>query len=179
VIKESDNELMYQVHGGQLDSLGLLYDRYQSQLFGFFTGMTQDRELSADLVQNVFYRILKYRSQFRGGSFKIWMFHIARNVLNDQYKRKHKTVSSSLDDFKDHVKDEKYADDDLHRREDIYQLNKALAALSDEKREILLLSKYQDKNYKEIAEILGTTEGNVKVKVFRALNDLRSLYHQV
>ncbi len=170
---------MYQVHSGQLDSLGLLYDRYQSQLYGFFTSMTQDKELSADLVQNVFYRLLKYRSQFRGGSFKTWMFHIARNVLNDQYKRKQKIINSSLDDYKEYVKDEKYTDDDLHRREDIHQLNKAMAALSDDKREILLLSKYQDKNYKEIAEILGTTEGNVKVKVFRALNDLRALYHQV
>lgn len=170
---------MYQVHGGQLDSLGLLYDRYQSQLLGFFSGMTQDKELSADLVQNVFYRILKYRSQFRGGSFKTWIFHIARNVLNDQYKRKYRTINASLDEYKDHIKDEKYADDDLQHREDEYQLKKAMAALSDEKREILLLSKYQDKNYKEIAEILGTTEGNVKVKVFRALNDLRSLYHQV
>lgn len=170
---------MYQVHDGHLDSLSILYDRYQSSLYGYFTGMTQDRDLSADLVQNVFYRLLKYRTQFKGGSFKTWMFHIARNVLNDQYKRKYRDISSSMDEYKDRLQDEKYADHDLHLREDVLQLHKAMAALSDEKREILLLSKYQDKNYKEIAELLGTTEGNVKVKVFRALHDLKELYHQV
>ncbi len=175
----TDNELMYQVYSGQLDSLGILYDRYQSQLFGFFKGMTRDEELSADLVQNVFYRLLKYRLQFRGGQFKTWMFHIARNVLNDQYKRKYKPIKLSIDDVKDHISDDCSTDDEILMNEDIRQLNRALAALSEDKREVLLLSKYQEKNYKEIGEILGCSEGNVKVKVFRALNELKTLYHQV
>jgi RNA polymerase sigma factor (sigma-70 family) len=178
VTKQTDNDLMYQVSQGQLDSLGVLYDRYQSQLYGFFNGMTQDQELAGDLVQNVFYRLLKYRQQFRGGTFKTWMFHIARNVLNDQYKRK-RAVHLAIDEYADKISDHQAHDQELHQREDIQQLNRAMAALPDDKREILLLSKYQEKNYKEIGELLGCTEGNVKIKVFRALNELRSLYHQV
>jgi RNA polymerase sigma-70 factor (ECF subfamily) len=83
---------MYQVRSGQVDRLAVLYDRYQAKLFGFFKGMTQDRELSADLVQNVFYRILKYKHQFQGGQFRTWLFHIARNVHHDQYRRKNQPI---------------------------------------------------------------------------------------
>ena len=55
----------------------------------------------------------------------------------------------------------------------------AMDRLSPEKKEVLLLSKYQEKKYKEIGEILGCTEGAVKVKVFRALQDLKDLYGQL
>ena len=52
--EETDNELMYLVRSGEVERLADLYDRYQGQLFGFFNGMTKNRVLSADLVQNGF-----------------------------------------------------------------------------------------------------------------------------
>ena len=55
----------------------------------------------------------------------------------------------------------------------------AMDRLPEDKREILLLSKYQEKKYKEIGEILGCSEGAVKVKVFRALEELRAVYKQL
>ena len=58
-------------------------------------------------------------------------------------------------------------------------LSMAIERLSEEKREVLLLSKYQKKKYKEIGEILGCSEGAVKVKVFRALEELRVIYRQL
>jgi len=83
-----DNMLMLKVKEGDLDKLGLLFERYKKPLFGFFYGMTRDSELSEDLIQNVFFRILKYRYLFRGeGDFKTWMFHIARNVSHDHFKK--------------------------------------------------------------------------------------------
>src|SRR5690348_11487914 len=82
----TDNALMLRVRDGETDTLGLLFERYKRPLYGFFYGMNRDSELSEDLVQNVFFRILKYRYLFRGeGDFKTWMFHIARNVNNDHY----------------------------------------------------------------------------------------------
>ena len=170
---------MYQVRSGQVDRLAVLYDRYQAQLFGFFRGMTQDRELSADLVQNVFYRILKYRQQFQGGQFRTWLFHIARNVHHDQYRRKNQPLRVSVDDYKDQLRDEYETDFAIQSAEQLGLLRKAMAALPEDKREILLLSKYQEKNYKEIGEILGCNEGAVKVRVFRALNELKNMYQRI
>ena len=89
----SDNYLMAKVRDGDPEKLGLLYERYKRPLLGFFTGMVRDRELSEDLLQNTFVRILKYRHLFRGdGDFRTWMFHIARNVKNDHF-RKNKIVT--------------------------------------------------------------------------------------
>jgi RNA polymerase sigma factor (sigma-70 family) len=58
-------------------------------------------------------------------------------------------------------------------------LSMAMDRLPEDRREILLMSKYQDKKYKEIGEIIGCSEGAVKVKVFRALQELRALYKQL
>ena len=58
-------------------------------------------------------------------------------------------------------------------------LSMAMDRLSVDKREVLLLSKYQEKKYHEIGEILGCTEGAVKVKVFRALQELKVIYKQL
>jgi RNA polymerase sigma-70 factor (ECF subfamily) len=73
---------MLQVKAGQVDQLGLLFERYHRILFSFFYNLNRNVEMSEDLVQNVFMRILKYKHRFKGdGEFKTWMFHIAKNVI--------------------------------------------------------------------------------------------------
>lgn len=55
--------------------------------------MTYNKEASEDMVQNVFYRMLKYRHTFTGkGEFKVWMFHLGRNMLRDHAKKHQQTV---------------------------------------------------------------------------------------
>lgn len=172
---------MMKVKDGDLDKLGLLFERYKRPLFGFFYGMTRNGELSEDLVQNVFFRILKYRYLFRGeGDFKTWLFHIARNVNHDHY-RKFKTAytADAVENHQDYLVHEEHQVADMQRDDDLRMLSIAMARLPADKREILLLSKYQDKKYKEIGELLGCSEGAVKVKVFRALQELKAVYQQV
>src|SRR5947209_7889692 len=83
-----DEELMFLVRNGVVEMLGVLFDRYQSPLFNFYCKLTGDRSVSEDLVQDVFYRILKYRKSYQSGmSFKSWMYQIARNARLDQAKR--------------------------------------------------------------------------------------------
>lgn len=170
---------MAKVRDGDLDKLGLLYERYKRPLLGFFVGMVHDRELGEDLLQNTFIRILKYRHLFRGdGDFRTWMYHIARNVKNDHF-RKNKLAAEPVDKWTDKIVHSENRAAEMQHEEEQDLLRRALDRLPEEKREVLLLSKYQERKYAEIGELLGCSEGAVKVKVFRALQELKIIYGQL
>jgi len=99
---------MLKVKNGDLDHLGLLYERYKKQLFGFFYNLNRDKDLSEDLVQNTFIRIIKYKHGFKGdGEFKSWMFHIARNVNIDHFKKNKKNnETDSLEAWQEEATDD-------------------------------------------------------------------------
>ena len=171
---------MEKVRDGDLDRLSILFERYKRPLYGFFYGMNKDQELSEDLVQNTFLRILKYRHLFRGdGDFKTWMFHIARNVSHDHFRKNKIKNKESLENWEERLGHDENRFTEIRQVEEKEMLSMAMERLSEEKRAVLLLSKYQEKKYKEIGEILGCSEGAVKVKVFRALEELRVIYRQL
>lgn len=171
---------MEKVRDGDLDRLGLLFERYKRPLYGFFYGMNRDQELSEDLVQNTFLRILKYRHLFRGdGDFKTWMFHIARNVSHDHFRKNKIKLKESVEKWQERLGHDENRSTEMQSMEEHDMLSLAMDKLPFEKREVLLLSKYQEKKYKEIGEILGCSEGTVKVKVFRAMEELRIVYKQL
>ena len=176
----SDNALMNKVREGDLGKLGLLFERYKKTLFGFFHGIYQDRAVCEDLVQNVFYRILRYRRLFRGdGEFKMWMFSIARNISHDHFRKDHlKRKSDPIEDWTHALRvEDRFSE--IKAEEERITLGMALERLAHDKREVLMLSKYSNKRYKEIGEILGCSEGAVKIKVFRALKDLKEIFQQL
>ncbi len=176
----SDNSLMVKVRDGDLDRLGMLFERYKKPLYGFFYGLCRDQDLSEDLVQNTFLRILKYRHLFRGdGDFRTWMFHIARNVNNDHYRKDKLKAKDSVEDWQERLGHNENQSTEMQHDEEQQMLSMAMDRLPADKREILLLSKYQEKKYKAIGEILGCSEGTVKVKVFRALQELKVVYQQL
>lgn len=171
---------MVKVKDGDLDKLGLLFERYKKPLFGFFYGLNKDVALSEDLVQNVFLRILKYRYLFRGeGDFKTWMFHIARNVSHDHFRKSRWQRKDQLDAWQDLLGHNENRQTELQEDEEMQLLSLAMDRLPEEKREIILLSKFHEKKYREIGEILGCSEGAVKVKVFRALQELKEVYKRL
>lgn len=176
----SDNMLMIKVREGDLDKLGLLFERYKRPLYGFFYGLCKDSDVSEDLVQNVFFRILKYRYLFRGeGDFRTWMFHIARNVKHDHYRKNKHAANEEIERWQEKLGHDDHRAAELQQHEELMLLSLAMDKLPEEKREVLLLSKYQERNYKEIGQLLGCSEGAVKAKVFRALQELRTLYKQL
>lgn len=171
---------MIKVRDGDPDKLGLLFERYKRPLYGFFYGMNRNQELSEDLVQNTFFRILKYRHLFRGeGDFRTWMFHIARNVSHDHYRKDKLKAKDSVEDWQDRLGHDENQPAEMQQQEEHHMLSLAIDRLPADKREILLMSKFQEKKYKEIGEIIGCSEGAVKVKVFRALQELKVIYQQL
>lgn len=177
----TDNALMLKVKNGDLDKLGLLFERYHRPLFGFLFHTTGNRELSEDLAQNVFYRILKYRHTFRGdGEFKTWMYHMARNVVNDHGRAVKRTVRhQDIDELNESIAGGMVADETIQKKQELALLKHAMERLSEESREILVLSKFQELKYVEIAQILDITEGAVKVRVHRAISQLKNCYLEI
>ncbi|MBX2916041.1 MAG: RNA polymerase sigma factor [Cyclobacteriaceae bacterium] len=175
---------MVKVKNGDQEKLGQLFERYKKPLYGFFYGLTRQQDVSEDLIQNTFFRILKYRHLFReqvdsnGGEFRAWLFHIARNVHYDQHRKK-KLPSDDLENWKDRVGHTENKASEMQQSEELQLLAVAMDKLPLEKREIILLSKYEDLKYSEIGEVLGCSEGAVKVKVFRALQELKVIYKQL
>jgi RNA polymerase sigma-70 factor (ECF subfamily) len=176
----SDNVLMLKVKEDDLDKMSLLFERYKRPLYGFFYGLNKEQELSEDLVQNTFLRILKYRHLFRGeGDFRAWMFHIARNVNNDHHRKKRVKATEDLENWQERIGHHENQSNEMQHNEEHHMLSMAMDRLPEDKREVLLLSKFEDKKYSEISEVLGCTEGAVKVKVFRALQELKVIYKQL
>jgi len=168
---------MLRVKAGDLDQLGLLFERYHQLLFGFFYQRSGHVSLSQDQVQNVFLRVLRYRHNYRGdGEFRTWLFHIARNVHYDHYRKKRIRHTDDVDEWKDQLADDGASPpQQLIRAEEKQHLKTALQRLDPEKREVLLLAKLQGMPYREIGELLGCSEGAVKVRVFRALKELKEV----
>jgi RNA polymerase sigma-70 factor (ECF subfamily) len=167
-----DEELMLQVREGVGEMLAVLFDRYQTPLFNFYSRQTGDRAASEDLVQDVFFRILKYRQTYRPGTpFRAWMYQIARNARLD-YARKHPDAV----EFQAEMSPAVIPIDSLEAQQQTALLQHALHMLPDDKREILLLSRFQELKHEEIAIMLGCEVGAVKVRVHRALRELRKIF---
>jgi RNA polymerase sigma-70 factor (ECF subfamily) len=172
---------MLKVKNGDIDKMGLLYERYYHQLYRFLFNMTRQTELSEDMVQNIFLRMLKYPEGFMGfGEFKMWMYHIARNSVYDHFRKVKRTpYHSDLKDYEERIEGEQHTDGQIEKEQELKTLETAMEKLSDENRELLILCRFQELKYNEIAKILNTTEGAIKVRVHRALNQLKSNYLKI
>jgi len=175
----SDEGLMLKVREGQTGLLAELFERHHRHVYGYFYRMTSSREFSEDLVQDVFLRILRYRDTYQPRtSFSAWMYGIARNAMIDQMRKRR--PESSLDDSAPEVlSPEVPVDDRLRARQETEILQKALESLPADKREVLILSRYQDLKYDEIGRILGCEPNAVKQRVFRAVRALADRFTQM
>lgn len=172
---------MLKVREGNLEHLGLLFERYKKVLFGFFYNQNHNQDLSEDLVQTVFERILRYRKGFKGdGEFKVWMFHIARNVNIDHYRKNKRFQKEDIDEWGDRLGDGTgNSEEAIKKAEELKMLQMAIGRLDLEKREVIMFSKIDGLKYAQIGKILNCTEGAVKVKVFRAMKALRSEFLKI
>ena len=178
----SDHDLMLAVRAGELTRLGDIFERHHRPLYGFLARLIGDREAAEDLVQIVFQRILKYRHTYRDeGKFSAWIYHLARRVASDHYRRSARQ-GTAIDpaDF-DHVSDDSAptADDSASKQDDLNIMQRALHSLPVEQREVLILHRFQQLPHHEIAKLLNISTGAAKVRVHRALGALRDRFFQL
>lgn len=175
----NDNHLMGEVRAGRTGALATLFERHHARVFRFCLRMTGDRQSSEDLVQEVFMRILRYRKSFKSEfDFAPWMFRIARNACVD-HLRYSDGYPDTGHDMDGKLAEQPTADDELAGHEQAHLVRRALLRLPVERREVLVLSRFEFKSYEEIAGVLGCSVGAVKVRAHRAMKQLRQLYTEL
>jgi RNA polymerase sigma factor (sigma-70 family) len=175
----TDESIMEAVKRGELQQATLLFERYEKRIYNFLARMTMDRHLAEDLTQNVFLRMIKYRNSYtEGRKFQSWLYQVARNVFSDHYQTMKKKYTGFVDVEKisDHMADQNDSDEQDEKER---HLHLSMAKLTEEQRELLVLTRFQQLKYEDVASIMDTTVANIKVKVHRAILKLREYYFEI
>jgi RNA polymerase sigma-70 factor, ECF subfamily len=175
----TDQELMARVREGEVEELGELFERHHRRLYNFFLRMVGNRQVAEDLVQETFMRMLRYRRTFRGeGEFASWMFSMARNLGATYFRRNLRHPHISVEEAPEPVTESTQAEE-LESADDVQLVRRALMQLPEDKRELLLLSRFEMLKHRQIADLLGCSVGAVKVRIHRAMRQLRETYQEM
>ncbi|HXW55240.1 MAG TPA: sigma-70 family RNA polymerase sigma factor [Candidatus Cybelea sp.] len=179
----SDVQLMLDVKAGDDASFDLLLRRYRTPLVNFLFRMVHDRGTAEDLAQEVFLRVYRARKQYSpSAKFTTWLFRIATNLaLNSIRDNRHRQMDRSLDvpaDVEDSTplelpSREMRIDQHMMERDRCDFIRRAVAALPEKQRVAVLLHKYEEMDYGEIAKVLDCSESALKSLLFRAYETLR------
>lgn len=181
--EHSDDQLMALVRSGDVSELAVLFERHHRLLHRFFLHLCGSSTVAEDLVQEVFFRMLKFRATFQtDGRFVPWMYQIARNVHVDHLRKK-QTEMPLWDERGEREFDVSdtamLPDARLARASDVAILRRALEKLPADRRELLVLCRYQNLKYEEIGQILQCDVGAVKTRVFRAMRQLSEIFFRM
>lgn len=175
---------MVAVKGGELDKLGTLFEQYHGYLIGFFRKSGYALAVSEDLAQETFWRVMKYRSSYDARrSFRAWLFKIARNTMYDESRRNSRRgelIQSAKDgDVERFSENEEQVSAVIEGEERKLLLQTALSRLPAEKRDLIVMCRFEELPQVEVAEVFGCSVGALKVRLFRALKDLKKEFVEI
>lgn len=165
-------EIIRRCQNGHLEEFAGLFDLYHKQIYNFIYYRTQHRESAEDILSTTFLKALENIKTFRGdrGVFGAWLYRIARNTIIDHYRKSRPTEDIEL--AFDLASDTNIPRD-LEHKERFEYTQKLLEHLSAQQRDIVIMRMWDGLSHREIAEVLGLTEGNVKVIFSRSLQKLQ------
>jgi RNA polymerase sigma-70 factor (ECF subfamily) len=181
MVIDSDLELMLRVRRGEAEPFEELLRRHRLPLVNYFARMLRDRALAEDLAQEVFLRVYQARKRYQPEArFSTWLYRIATNLaLNAIRDRKGNGGPKPADAAEDDsvvsgIPDGRpTAEQRLMQTDRERMIRDAVHALPENQRAAVILHKYQDVDYRQIARILGVSESAVKSLLFRAYESLR------
>jgi len=180
VNNNTDHELMVAAARGDLAGMSEIYDHRHKALFRFFFRLIGRQSPAEDLTHEVFLRMIKYRHTYQAGDlFEAWMYRIARNVFADHLKKHRLEIPAGEGQMELVESGRPTPLDAALKQQDLALLHKALRALPDEKRELIVLSRFQGLSYEQIGKIMGCETGTVKVRVFRAVKEMGQVFHDL
>jgi len=153
-----------------------LYDSAFTVLFRVAFRITNSREAAEDLCQDSFFRLYEKNMVFPNPEeAKYWLIRVVKNAALNYAKRKERERKAYQKAFREDDRREETGEGLLVKKETAVEIQEALNKLPENLRMVLIFKEYAEMNYKEIGRILGISEGNVKVRVFRARERLAAL----
>jgi RNA polymerase sigma-70 factor, ECF subfamily len=177
-----DAELMLRVKGGDDASFGVLLEKHRNPVIHFLYRMVQNPAVAEELAQEVFLRVYRSRASYEPtAKFTTWLFRIATHLaLNSLRDGKKERKQESLDDMIDDQPVRQVSDNrPTVEQSMLYQarlgeVKKAIQTLPEKQRAAVLMHKYEEMEYSQIARALGCSESAVKSLLFRAYETLRA-----
>lgn len=153
-----------------------LYDETFPILFRVAYRISNSREAAEDLCHDSFIRLHEKNMVFPNPEeAKYWLIRVVKNTALNYAKRKERERKAYQRAFREEYRREETGENLLVRKETREEVQQALKKLPENLRMALILKEYTDMNYKEIGKVLGLSDGNVKVRVFRARERLAAL----
>jgi len=163
---------------GDQGAFEALYERYRSVVFSFLARLAGDAQTREDLLQETFLRVYRFRGRYRAsGQFKAWLFTIARNAALEHLRRRGAAWEDPLEGAEEPVALQR-TEHQAEARELLGRLERALDALPPGQREIVLLSRVAGMDAPDIAAVVGSSPGAVRVALHRALRRLSSVIRE-
>jgi RNA polymerase sigma-70 factor (ECF subfamily) len=179
----TDHDRMVAVACGDIESMTEIYQNRHRSLFRFFFRLSGKQATAEDLVHEVFVRMIRYRHTYQhayaDGGFESWMYRIARNALTDHARKRRAEITPGDNELEMIDGGKPTPFETTAKKQDLALLHRALRELPEEKREILVLARFQDLSYHQIGAILGCAAGTVKGRVFRAMKELTGIYSEL
>jgi RNA polymerase sigma-70 factor (ECF subfamily) len=175
----TDRILLERVRDGDTSGAGELFERYAPALLRFTARLLSDRGAAEEVTQEVFVKVISRAHQYDGrAEVSSWLFAIAANACRDRRRRERRASIVPLEAVAEPRARGEGIEASIDSRQRRAAVRKALAELSDEQREALVLARYHGMPYVEIAETLGISVGAVKTRIFRAVETLKAHFSE-
>jgi RNA polymerase sigma-70 factor (ECF subfamily) len=173
VNQSSDEALMRDVRDGNVAALGALFERHHKRIHALCYRLVRRADAADDLVQETFLRVLRYPETFREeAAFTTWLYRIAWNVCHEHWRLMRRDESAPV------VATAESAEPATLSERHVL-LDEALGRLEPEHRAVLVLTRYHDLKYDDVARVLDCTPAAARVRAHRALNELREIYREL
>jgi len=183
-----DSLLVHNYVEGDEESLTVLINRHQSKIFGFIYSKILDRDISNDIFQDTFIKViktLKANSYNEEGKFLPWVMRIAHNLIIDHFRRNKKMPmfreTEEFSIFSIMSDDSPSIENKIIREQVEVDLRKLIEELPADQKEVLIMRMYQDMSFKEISEITGVSINTALGRMRYALMNMRKVIdkHQI
>ena len=170
-----DNGLLERAREYDAQALAEIYDRYAETIYRYVYRYVGDAEQAEDLTSEVFLKLLQVLGTRRAPERQLqgWLYRVARNLAIDWYRQRAKGAEYTLEE--ELTPDGETPRNWLERQEQLGELREAISQLTPEQQEVIVLRFGEGRKIREVGQMLGKSEGSVKVMQYRAMNRLRKL----